>query len=343
VVVLLAEDVVRLVRWFGRLVRPRPVVPASADELPNGATEKIGRSEFLSRSALGLSLVPFGSIAHGMASGVYNYQVHEVEIPLSRLPQAFDGFTITHISDLHLGSLAQIPAALRGFELIRNLNSDMVLFTGDLVNNLASEALPWIDELKSITAPNGVVAALGNHDYGWHYPYFSGRHESDANFRLLDEVYKRAGWYLLKNFGFKLERDGECLGVAVTENWGRAARFPKRADLNKSLEGIEPEVCTIVLTHDPTFWDEHMLKHPRFFDLTLSGHTHGMQFGLETGGIKVSPVSFIYPRWAGLYQEQGQYLYVNRGFGFIGFPGRVGIYPEITRITLRCAPGRHAL
>lgn len=339
VIFLALEDVGRftfaLTRRVQRLLGNRAQLshqPAAAPE-EEVASVLLNRKEFISRTGAIVASVPFFGILHGIVEGRYNYRVHRHTIHLPNLPAAFDGLRVAQISDVHSGSFDSVRGVEGGIDLLRAQEADIVVFTGDLVNNTADEMDAWRKYFSRIEAPMGVYSSLGNHDYGMYVNWDSERH-AEENFGYLIEQHRLLKWRLLRNESHVLNRKGEKLAVVGVENWG-IKPFPQYGDLNRALKGVPDDAATILLSHDPSHWDAMVLGHRRPIDLSLAGHTHGMQFGVEVLGYKWSPVSMKYPRWAGLYQEGGRYLNVNRGFGFIGFPGRVGIYPEITLITLK--------
>ncbi|MCF6213711.1 MAG: metallophosphoesterase [Flavobacteriaceae bacterium] len=290
------------------------------------------RRKFIGQIGLGLAAIPFLSMLYGITKGKYNYKVKHIKLKLKNLPKAFDGFKLVHISDIHSGSFDSIEDVQRGIDLINEQNADLICFTGDLVNNDSREIAPFISDFKKLKSKYGLFSSLGNHDYGDYKKWPSEQAKKD-NLALLFKHHKEIGFKLLNNEAAYINKDGEKLAIVGVENWGKPP-FPQHGNLDKALEKIEETDFKILLSHDPTHWDYKVLKHPTFIDLTLSGHTHGMQFGIEIPGFKWSPIKYFYPRWAGLYQEKQQFLYVNRGFGFLGFPGRVGIWPEITSIEL---------
>ena len=296
-------------------------------------TEKgIPRSTFLSWMGVGLSSTLFFSLLYGFGNK-YNYKVIKKKIALKGLPASFKGFKIIHISDIHSGSLKDKAAVLKGIELIENQNADLVLFTGDLVNDRASEMYDWMDVFGKIKAPNGVFSTLGNHDYG-DYVQWDTTEEKKQNLEALKKVHHDLGWRLLMNENTNIEKNGEKIKIVGIENWGAKARFPKYGKMDLAMQGVSKEDVAILLSHDPSHWEAEVIPKYSSVQLTLSGHTHGMQFGLENPYFKWSPVQWVYKQWAGIYENKDQQLYVNRGFGFLGYPGRVGILPEITVIEL---------
>ncbi|MBI2271648.1 MAG: metallophosphoesterase [Bacteroidetes bacterium] len=326
---LLIEDIGRLLRAGG--VGVGKMVSDSFADTPYFE----GRRTFLSQLALALASIPFFSILYGITKGKYNYKVHHVSLKFKDLPEAFNGLTITQISDIHSGSFDDEAAVKHGIDLINKQKSDLLFFTGDLVNNLASEMEPWIPLFKQLNAPMGMFSIFGNHDYG-DYVSWESEEMKQKNFNQIKEIHKELGFKLMLNKSFDIEKDGQKISLMGIENWGSGG-FAKYGDLEKALSNVANDSFKILLSHDPSHWTAQTLDHSKHIHLTLSGHTHGMQFGVEIPGIKWSPVQYRYPNWAGLYEEKNKYLYVNRGFGFIGFPGRVGIWPEITVITLQKA------
>ena len=323
---LLIEDVVRLIQGGYVGIQKMRHVTGSED------LHMWGRRKFVSQIALGLAAIPFVGTAWGMIKGKYDYRVHKVKIAFKDLPDAFHGFTITQLSDIHSGSLDDVAAVKRGIDLANAQKSDMLVFTGDLVNNVATEMDPWIDHFSQLDAPHGKFSILGNHDYG-DYVQWPSEEAKAKNLEALKEVHGKIGFRLLLNESVHLEKNGEKIALIGVENWGKRG-FVKHGDLDKAIAPIEDSMFKVLLSHDPSHWEAVTVPHAKKVHLTLAGHTHGMQFGIEIPGIKWSPVKYIYPQWAGLYPKEGQYIYVNRGFGFLGFPGRVGILPEITVIEL---------
>ncbi|SDJ70744.1 hypothetical protein SAMN04487898_10451 [Pedobacter sp. ok626] len=269
---------------------------------------------------------------YGIIKGKYAYRVIKHTLFFDDLPQNFDGFTITQISDVHAGSFQNPKAVQRGIDLIKAQQSDLFVFTGDLVNNKAEEIKPWISYFSQIKAPFGQFSILGNHDYG-DYIKWESETEKSTNLQLLKKYHQELGFRLLLDEHVTLHKDTEQIILAGVENWGIG--FGERGDLNKAMIDVRPNDFKILLSHDPTHWDEEVKKLPSKIHLTLSGHTHGMQFGIEAFGIKWSPVKYRYSHWAGIASENGRYLNINRGFGFLGFSGRIGIWPEITVIELK--------
>jgi len=291
------------------------------------------RRNFIVKSGLFLASLPFASMLYGITKGKYNFKINEFVLKFKNLPESFDGLKIVQISDIHSGSFDDKKDVQRGIDLVNEQQADILFFTGDLVNNDAREIEPYIKMFQNLKAPMGKYAILGNHDYG-DYKQWASLKEKRQNMKLLFKQHDKMQFKLLKNESFIIERNKEKLAILGVENWGRPP-FQQRGDLDKALIGVDNKDFKILLSHDPMHWDYKVLPHKINIDLTLSGHTHGMQFGIEIPGFKWSPIQYFYPRWAGLYTENNQYLYINRGFGFLGFPGRVGIWPEITVIKLR--------
>lgn len=292
-----------------------------------------GRRRFFSQMGLLAASIPFASILYGVTGGKYNFKLRRQTLFFDDLPETFDGFTITQVSDIHVGSFDSKMAVQKGVDLIRAQESDLLLFTGDLVNNRVVEMDGWMKIFGGLTAPYGQYSITGNHDYG-DYVDWSSPAAKAKNFEDLKAVQKELGFRLLLNENVEIAKGDGKIVFLGSENWGRPP-FKQYGDLKKTFEGADPQAFKILLTHDPSHWDRVALDFPQRIPLTLSGHTHGMQFGIEIPGWKWSPVKYRYPHWAGLYQERDRLIYVNRGFGYLGFPGRVGIWPEITVITLR--------
>lgn len=321
IIVLFAEDIYRIIAT---------VVNASKSNEKDFPMPE--RRKFISQLGLVMAGIPFVSFIYGIAKGKYDYKVHRQVIYFDDLPDAFDGFTITQLSDIHSGSFNDPEAVERGIALAREQKSDLFVFTGDLVNNVAGEIAPWVPYFKQIKAPFGQFSILGNHDYG-EYVEWNSPEEKAADFAKLKQQHEQLDYRLLLDERITIEKRGQQIELLGVENWG--AGFIQKGDLDKALRGAEEHSFKILLSHDPSHWEEKVKNHPQKIQLTLSGHTHGMQFGIETPTVQWSPVQYRYPHWAGLKKENGRNLYINRGFGFIGFSGRVGIWPEITVIELR--------
>ncbi|MBC8045515.1 MAG: metallophosphoesterase [Fimbriimonadaceae bacterium] len=273
---------------------------------------------------------------YGALFNVYNYKIRKVNLKLLKLPKSFNGLKVVQISDIHSGSLSDVKAVEKAVTKINALQPDLVFFTGDLVNNIAIEAENFVEVFSKLNAKHGVYSILGNHDYG-DYMYWKNPQDKIKNLEYLKELHVKMNWRLLLNEHVHIEKDGEKIIVAGVENWSASNRFPKYGKLKQTLDGLQDVFTILLLSHDPSHWKGEILDHPAKIDVTFSGHTHGMQFGFELFGIKWSPVKYFYKQWAGLYKEADQYLYVNRGFGVIGYPGRVGILPEITLFILESA------
>ena len=301
------------------------------------------RRRFIGQAGLILASVPFVSFLYGVTLGKWNYKVRKQVLYFPNLPDAFDGFTITQLSDIHSGSFTNNHRELLecGVGLINEQDSDLLLFTGDLVNDLATEIEEWKDLFGRLDAPFGKYSVLGNHDYGEYADWGEGELGVKAKAKNLEDLkvhHADMGYKLMNNDSIQLEKDGQTIRLAGVENWSKSEHFPSLGDLDKAFgSSVNIREFTVLMSHDPSHWDAQVLSHKKHVDLTLSGHTHGMQFGVEIPGFKWSPVKYVYPRWAGLYEEGEKRLYVNRGFGFLGFPGRVGIMPEITVIELKKA------
>jgi uncharacterized protein len=294
------------------------------------------RRKFISQIALGIAAIPFASMLYGIYKGRYNYKVLTYNLEYPDLPDAFDGYQITQISDIHSGSFDNKEKIEYAVDLINKQQSDVILFTGDLVNNQASEMDQWKSTFSKLTAKDGVYSILGNHDYG-DYMNWPNEAAKQENLDYLFQIQKEIGFDLLKNESRFLERNGERIALIGVENWG--AGFKQVGDLDKASKAVKPEDFKILMSHDPTHWEKVAVNHPLHYHLTLSGHTHGMQFGIEIPGwIKWSPAKWRYKYWAGLYEQNKQIINVNRGFGYLAFPGRVGIWPEITVIKLKKGP-----
>ncbi|MFC4690586.1 metallophosphoesterase [Dokdonia genika] len=292
------------------------------------------RRKFVSQIALGLAAIPFASILYGVIKGRYNFKVLKYTLSFDDLPEAFDGYKITQISDVHSGSFDNAEKLDYAIDLINEQASDAILFTGDMVNNEAAEMEPWKDTFARLKARDGKFSVLGNHDYG-DYIDWPTPEAKIANLDRLKEIQKEMEFKLLLNEHHYIEKDGQRLAIVGVENWGEGG-FKKAGDLNKAISGLAQDDFKILMSHDPSHWEYEVKDHPEHFHLTLSGHTHGMQFGIEIPGwFKWSPVKWRYKYWAGIYEDAKQYINVNRGFGYLAFPGRVGIWPEITVIELK--------
>jgi len=296
------------------------------------AEEGISRSAFFSWLGLGFGGGLFGTLIYGF-SNKYNYTIRRQHLQFHNLPSSFKGLKIVHISDIHSGSFMDKQAVQKGIDKILKEKPDLILFTGDLVNDRSTEMIEYMDVFSRLKAPMGVYSTLGNHDYG-DYAKWLSREEKAANLERLKAIHGELGWKLLMNENVIFEKNNEKIALIGIENWSAKGNFPKYGRMSEAYSGSEKIPFKILMSHDPSHWDAEVRIKYTDVDLMLSGHTHGMQFGVELPGFKWSPVQYMYKQWAGLYEEGKQKLYINRGFGFIGYPGRVGILPEITVITL---------
>ncbi|MBL4904573.1 MAG: metallophosphoesterase [Flavobacteriaceae bacterium] len=321
--VMFGEDVFR---WFQKLI----------SYLSSGDTQPLaGRRRFVSQMALGIAAIPFAGFIYGMIKGKYNYKVLKYQLTFKDLPDAFDGFTITQFSDIHSGSFTNAEKIQYGVDMINEQQSDMILFTGDIVNNKADEMDPWLSMFGNLKAPYGKYSILGNHDYG-DYVDWETEEDKKENFKKVKEIHPKIGFDLLLNEHRYIEKDGQRIALVGIENWGRG--FKKVGDLQKAVEGVRKEDFKILMSHDPSHWDLEVKSSDFNYHVTLSGHTHGLQMGIEIPGFfRWSPSQYVYKQWAGMYEEFGRFINVNRGFGFHAFPGRVGIWPEVTVIELKKA------
>ena len=323
-VVLLGEDIFRVVMGGVNYFI----------ESDNTADFLNSRRKFVSQLAIGIAAIPFLSLIYGITIGKYNYKVIKQRIFFPDLPEAFDGFTITQISDVHSGSFDNPEKINYAIDLVNAQNSDLILFTGDIVNTHAKEMHPWLDTFNRIQNHQyGKFAVLGNHDYG-EYVTWPSEMEKEENFKAIKNLYGEIDFKLLLNEHTFIQKGNDRIALVGVENWGN--NFKKAGDLNKAAQHLNKEDFKILMSHDPSHWEYEVKHHEKHFHLTLSGHTHGMQFGIEIPGyFKWSLAQFVYKQWAGLYEEFGRFVYVNRGFGFHAYPGRVGIMPEITVIELK--------
>jgi len=322
--VLFGEDIYRVVFGAARYFI----------DSDNTANFLPARRKFISQIALGLAAVPFLSLIYGMTVGKYNYKVIKQRVFFPDLPDAFDGFTITHISDVHSGSFDNPEKINYAIDLVNEQNSDLILFTGDIVNTHATEMHPWLETFNRIKEhAYGKFSVLGNHDYG-EYVDWPSKRAKDDNFAAIKNLYGDIGFKLLLNEHTFIQKGDDKIALVGVENWGK--NFKQAGDLHKASANLGKDDFKILMSHDPSHWEYEVKHHDKHFQLTLSGHTHGMQFGIEIPGyFKWSLAQYMYKQWAGLYEEFGRYVYVNRGFGFHAYPGRVGIMPEITVIQLK--------
>lgn len=327
---LILADLVRIIKKA-----PAFFTKENREEIRN-QSEGISRSKFLQYMGYLSGGLVLGTMLTGMFKWVYDFNIVKKQLRYKRLPKAFDGFKIVQISDLHLGSWDSLKPLEEAVKHINNLKADIVLFTGDLVNYSTREALRFAPVLKEIKAPFGIFATLGNHDYG-DYVSWPSKAAKQKNMNQLFMLYKDMGWKLMNNTHTMLKKDGAEIALIGVENWGAHARFPKRGDIKKAAKGINPDTFKVLMSHDPTHWDNIIIPENYDIDLTLSGHTHGFQFGIESRGFKWSPAQYLYKEWAGLYTDNNssRQIYVNRGLGSIGYPGRIGILPEITLLQLK--------
>ena len=319
----IGDDLLLFIDW----IKEKPSRSISSN------TDENSRRRFLKTTGLAISALPFTWFLYGITKGKYNFKVFEQTLFFTDLPKAFDGFKIVQFSDLHAGGFDSFEDVKRGFDLIQSQQADLILFTGDLVNDLAEEIEPYKELLHNLQAPFGKYSILGNHDYSEDDGLFPDEVSKRENFLAIQNHQKEAGFQLLKNANAKVEKDNAFIRLLGVENWGNG--FIQEGDFDKAIEHCQDDEFSILMSHDPTHWEKVVKDHPKHIHLTLAGHTHGMQMGFEAFGIKWSPIQYVYKYWAGLYQELNQYLYVNRGFGYMAFAGRIGIVPEITTITLR--------
>jgi len=339
VLFLVIDDMVRLGQWvyyqFVGFPTKETIIEASHQAHTEGE-ELIPRSEFLSKVGLIASTTPLLTMSYGVLSGAHDYQVHRKTLYLPNLPKSFDGLRFAQLSDIHSGSFFNKVAVRGGVEMLLKEKPDVVFFTGDLVNNVASEMKDYQDIFSKVKAPLGVYSTLGNHDYG-DYVMWSSAEAKRKNLEDLKTTHQLMGWRLLMNESQYLTQNGYKIAIIGIENWSAKGRFPKYGNLSKAHQNTEEASVKILLSHDPSHWRAEVLEDYKDIDLMLAGHTHGMQFGIEIGNFRWSPVQYFYEEWADLYSHANQYLYVNRGFGFIGYPGRIGILPEICIFELRRA------
>lgn len=323
---LLIDDIRRGIQWL--ILK----IFYSSSKLDT-ASEAISRSAFLNWMALAAGGTLFGTLVYGF-SNKYSYRVKRVKLNFDNLPAGFKGLKVVQISDIHSGSFTNKEAVEKGIEKILSLNPDLILFTGDLVNDRATEMHQYMDIFSRLKAPMGVYSVFGNHDYGDYVRWPDQGISKEQNLENLKQVHADMGWRLLMNEHVELERKGDKIALLGIENWSAKARFPKHGRLDLAHKGTDKYPFKILMSHDPSHWDAQVLPDYKDIDLVLSGHTHGMQFGVNIPGFQWSPVQYMYKQWDGLYENEKQKLYVNPGFGFIGYPGRVGILPEITLLEL---------
>ena len=331
VLIIFIDDIGRFFRWIVSLFYKPEVREAVEDTtrqtLP--ATDTISRSDFLMKTALVVSAVPLAAFTWGIVSGAHDYRIRRVKLPMKNLPSGFHGITIAQISDIHSGSFFNKTAVKGGVEMLLKQKPDIVFFTGDLVNSHAEEVNSYLDVFNKVKAPMGVYSTLGNHDYGKYVQWTSALAERE-NVQNVIAAHKQLGWNLMMDEHKILEQNGDKIALIGVQNLGFGPAALRMGNLAKAYKGTEEYPVKLLLSHDPTHWDAEVRPKYVDIDMMFSGHTHGAQFGVEVGDAKWSPAQYFYKQWAGLYQEGSQRLYVNRGYGFIGYPGRVGILPEIT-------------
>ena len=332
-IILLVDDLRRGGVWISRLfgrkgkhtIKER--IHELEEPLPEAPVKGISRSEFLMKSGIVVAALPIFPLSWGVISGAYDYQIRRQKLVLPNLPKAFHGLKLAQFSDVHSGSFYNKKAVMGGVEMLLGEKPDMIFFTGDLVNNVANEMRDYQDIFTKVQADLGVYSVLGNHDYG---DYYYGKEDSAAKRKNLQDVidtHKVMGWDLLMDENRSIKVGNEEIAVVGVQNWG-TGRFPKKGDLKKALAGTEEQAVKLLLSHDPSHWRAQVLDTD--VDAMFAGHTHGMQFGVRGENFQWSPAKYIYKEWAGLYTEEQKQLYVNVGYGFLGYPGRVGILPEIT-------------
>lgn len=314
---ILGSDIIRFIRFLFL-----PKVKVSEEKASS-------RREFVGKLALGMAGIPFLSMNYGIFKTAFSFKIHREYLKFKNFPAAFNGLKIVQISDIHTGSLVNNHQLNKAIDLILEEKPDLILFTGDLVNNRSDEAFPFLEDFKRLKAKMGVYSVLGNHDYG-DYETWNSEEEKKQNFQEMLNIHKNIGWRLLMNESLKFEKDGQEIALMGVENWGSNLHFPKYGILSKALEEAGDSPFKILLSHDPSHWDAEINNGKTDIDLMLAGHTHGFQFGVEIPGFKWSPSQYAYKQWSGLYKNKNQLLYVNRGLGCIGYMGRIGIRPEIT-------------
>jgi len=333
---LLIDDIRRLIVKINRSFKRKNTAVLTEKEPQTTVGEPISRSSFIIKAGLITAAIPLTSLTWGISSGAYDYKIKRRTLVLPNLPKAFEGIKLGQISDIHSGSFYNKKAVQGGVDMLLAEKPDFIFFTGDLVNDMATEMRDYQDLFSKVKAPLGVYSVLGNHDYG---DYHFGGAPSAAKAKNLQDViktHKVMGWDLLMNEHRRLKIDGEEIGILGIENWGMG-RFPKYGRMDLATKGTDDLPVKLLLSHDPSHWRQEVLKKYQQVDAMFSGHTHGMQFGVRTEHYQWSPIQYIYKEWAGLYKEQNQQLYVNVGYGFLGYPGRVGILPEITIFELKRA------
>lgn len=329
-VFIVADDLIRLFRWIGSFFIKFSFAATEVSTKNNGG---ISRLQFLNYLALGMAALPFMSFIYGMAKGGFDLKNHRLKVVLPKLPQAFNGLKIVQFSDTHLGSFVSTSFMEKAVQTMMEHKPDIIFFTGDLVNDYASEIKPFIEILGRLRAPLGVYSILGNHDYG-DYVKWPDAGAKEKNMQEMKNFHAQMGWKLLMNEHVALKKGESEIAVLGVENWGGNLNFPKYGKLERAYAGSEKYPVKLLLSHDPSHWNKQVQSEFKEIDITFCGHTHGAQFGIEIPGFKWSPSQYFYKQWAGLYTERDQHVYVNRGLGFLGYPGRVGISPEITVMEL---------
>lgn len=329
VLFLMFDDILRFFKWIKLNIEK----PGKHEQTEDSNGDLISRSEFLMKAGIIAGATPFVAMTWGVISGAHDYRLRRERLYIKGLPKQFDGIRIGQISDIHSGSFFNKTAVQGGVDILTNEKPDVVFFTGDLVNRQSDEINPYFDIFKKVKAPLGVYSTLGNHDYG-DYRSWSSAKAKARNLEKMKDAHKSLGWDLLMNENRFLVVDGEKIAVIGVENWG-AGRFQKYGELKKAYKGTEESPVKLLLSHDPSHWDSEVRPRYPDIDVMFAGHTHGFQFGIEIGNIKWSPAQYTYKQWAGLYKNNGQQLYVNRGYGYIGYPGRIGILPEVTIFELK--------
>jgi len=327
--VMLSEDIFRGGKWF---------LAKFGGIFNKEVTFDYSRKRFISQLALIAGSVPLVTLLNGAVRNAYRFKVYTTQVPIKNLPKAFEQLKIVQISDLHTGSMIYADKLQQAVDMINDIQPDLVFFTGDIVNSIADEIEPFVDVLQGIQSKLGIYSVLGNHDYGFYHRFDDDKAKNKiaiaANFQKLKDYHKKLGWQLLNNENQVIEVGDKKLAIIGVENWSNKRYFPSKGDVKKASEGCDDCAVKILLSHDPTHWREEIVQKFKDIDLTLSGHTHGFQFGVEIPWIKWSPAKYAYKEWAGLYKEGNQHIYVNRGIGHLGYPGRIGILPEITKIAL---------
>lgn len=327
--IMLSEDIFRTGKWL---------FAKGGSLFSKDVTFDYSRKKFISQLALIAGTIPLVTLVNGAVRNAYRFKVYQTNVPVKNLPKAFEQLKIIQISDLHTGSMIYADKLKQAVDMINNIQPDLVFFTGDIVNSVAEEMEPFVEVLQGIQAKLGVYSVLGNHDYGYYHRFHEDKAKNKlaeiANLEKLMDYQKKIGWKLLNNENDTIQIGDSKLAIIGVENWSNKPYFPSKGNLKKAYSGCEDCAVKVLLSHDPTHWRGEVVQKYKDIDLTLSGHTHGFQFGVEIPWIKWSPAKYAYKEWAGLYQEGNQHVYVNRGIGHLGYPGRIGIMPEITHISL---------